>query len=409
MGVWVARYLGPANYGTLSYVMSLVSFVTPLAALGLGSLIVRDVSREQEQAPEILGSALAVSLIGASVAYGILLGVAFWVHSVGSVERIGIILAGIGLFAFAPSKVLAAWFTSRQQTAKTALATSTGSLVTAGVKVAFVVLGFPVVAFIAATTLEQALIGIVSTVVYLVSDRTIGRWSISRTRLRALGKEVLWLLGSGLFTVVFLEIDKLMLNWLASSQAVGTYTAAATISEVWYFFATAMVTSLLPVLAERQQQGQAQYLRTLQRSSDTLVGISVLGALATSLAAPVLIGMLYGPAYAAAAPILAVHVWAGPFVYLRTLFQQWLVLENLVQRTVVMSFAGAAVNIGLNLWLIPQYGGLGAAWATLISYAVAGYGAYLFQQSTRPAARIMTRSLLMPWRGLVALIGRRNG
>jgi O-antigen/teichoic acid export membrane protein len=66
--------------------------------------------------------------------------------------------------------------------------------------------------------------------------------------------------------------------------------------------------------------------------------------------------------------------------------------------------AGAVVNVALNLLLIPTYGTIGAAVATVISYASAGWLALYLSARTRPMAHMMARALLLPlrWRDLAA-------
>ena len=59
---------------------------------------------------------------------------------------------------------------------------------------------------------------------------------------------------------------------------------------------------------------------------------------------------------------------------------------------------GALVNVILNLKLIPLYGAVGAAYATVISFAVAGYVVLFFHPRLWPMALVVTRSVLMPLR-----------
>jgi len=83
------------------------------------------------------------------------------------------------------------------------------------------------------------------------------------------------------------------------------------------------------------------------------------------------IGILYGPSYFAAAPILAVHIWAAVFVFLGVGQNSWTINEGLTKLALWRTIVGAGMNILLNLILIPRYGGLGAAYATVVSYAAA--------------------------------------
>ena len=115
------------------------------------------------------------------------------------------------------------------------------------------------------------------------------------------------------------------------------------------------------------------------------------------LGTPLVTG-IFGLSFAAAAPILKVHIWAGLFVFMREAFSKWLLLENLLVFSLLTHGLGALTNIALNSLLIPRWGGLGAAYATLISYAVAAYFSLALSRRTRPFFAMMTRAMV-PARG----------
>jgi PST family polysaccharide transporter len=81
---------------------------------------------------------------------------------------------------------------------------------------------------------------------------------------------------------------------------------------------------------------------------------------------------------------------------------RWLLAEDLLRFSLVTHLSGAVMNVALNLLLIPGYGAVGAAVATVISYACAGWLALFFSARTRPMGLMMARALLLPlrWRDL---------
>jgi O-antigen/teichoic acid export membrane protein len=83
---------------------------------------------------------------------------------------------------------------------------------------------------------------------------------------------------------------------------------------------------------------------------------------------------------------------------MRAVLSRWLLVEDLVRFSLVTHAAGAVLNVALNLVLIPRYGGLGAAAATVASYATASWGALFFATRTRPIGIMMAKSLLLPLR-----------
>ncbi|MCK5665476.1 MAG: oligosaccharide flippase family protein, partial [Thiotrichaceae bacterium] len=65
VGIWVARYLGPEQFGLLSYAQSFVFLFTAIATLGLDGIVVRELVKHSEKRDSLLGTAFGLKLIGA--------------------------------------------------------------------------------------------------------------------------------------------------------------------------------------------------------------------------------------------------------------------------------------------------------------------------------------------------------
>ena len=66
IGMLSARYLGPSNYGLLNYASSIVSFVVPLAQLGLRNILVEEIVSHPEREGQTLGTSIVLSVISSS-------------------------------------------------------------------------------------------------------------------------------------------------------------------------------------------------------------------------------------------------------------------------------------------------------------------------------------------------------
>jgi PST family polysaccharide transporter len=88
-----------------------------------------------------------------------------------------------------------------------------------------------------------------------------------------------------------------------------------------------------------------------------------------------------------------VHIFASLFVFLGVGESLWTVNEALEKLAMYRTVAGAIVNVVLCFVLIPRYGALGAAWATLVAYAVASTVGNLFHRDTRPVFWMQVRAL----------------
>ena len=106
-----------------------------------------------------------------------------------------------------------------------------------------------------------------------------------------------------------------------------------------------------------------------------------------------LIEILYGYQYSEAGNVLMIHIWAGVFVSLGLASNSWLICEKLQKFLMVNTFIATITNIGLNYILIPKFGIVGAAWATIISYFLVGYLCLLIWKKTRINFINLTKSL----------------
>ena len=247
-----------------------------------------------------------------------------------------------------------------------------------------------------------------SSIAYRARGLRIGAWVASRGEMRRLFGLGWPMILSSAFAVVYLKIDIVMLGQMVGEAEVGIYATAARISEMWYFVPVAISTAIFPSLIQsRIKLGREVYLARTQRLYDFFVWVSLAIAVAVAFSADFIVVLLFGEQYARAGGILAIHVWAGVFIFLREALGRWFITENLLSFAFISNGLGALVNVILNFMLIPRYGATGAAVATVVSYASAGYFACFIHPRTREAAWMMSRALAVPVRALAALFRRR--
>ena len=176
-----------------------------------------------------------------------------------------------------------------------------------------------------------------------------------------------------------------MLGDMMSEKAVGIYTAAIRFSEIWYLIPIILVSSSLPVILEAKKISVERQNQLLQRLFSILVKIAFAASIAITFLSNELIRFFYGEIYIESASVLTVHIWASVFVFLGVASSSWIISNGYTRYSMMQTVVGAIVNILLNLLLIPKYGPLGAAYATVVSYAVSGY---LFNAIWAPARKI---------------------
>jgi PST family polysaccharide transporter len=390
---WIARYLGPESFGQLNYAIAFVALFNAIATLGLDGIVVRELVRHPENKDDILGSAFALKLMGGGGAFVVAFATIWLVRPVDSETHwlVGIIAAGMIFQAF---DVADLWFESQVQARFTVIVRSVVFLILAAVKVWLILTEADVLAFAWAATAEIALgaLGL-----YLAFQSVGNAWSKVRPVglcIASLLKESWPQVFSGMAIMLYMRIDQVMLAEMIDEREVGLYSAALRLSEVWYFVPAIIVSSVMPSLTEYRTRSKELYYQRLQQLYTLLARVAYIVAIPMTFLASPIISLVYGESYGPAGLILAVHIWSAVFVFFSVATIPWTLNEGTMTITMYQTIMGAALNIVLNLYLIPLYGGLGCAIATTLSYGFCAWVVNSCFMKTREIFQMQTRALL---------------
>lgn len=387
----MARQLGPAAFGLFGYALALCDLASPLARLGLDTVVVRDVTREPARAGEILGTAALLRLIGGLLAAALASTAVLLLRPAEPVTLAVVALAALAL-PVQMADVADFWFQSRVDARRVFLARNLAFGLASLFRLALILAAASVVAYAGAWLLEAALAALLLALFFRRSPGA-PTWTATRRAAAALLATSWPLILSGVGVLLYLRIDQVMLGQLLDDRSLGHFAAAVRLSEVWYFIPGALVTSVLPSLVALRQTDPARYQARLRQLFALLTGAALAIAAPVSLAAQPLVAALFGEAFRPAATILVVHVWSCVFVFWGVAQGPWILAEDATRLTIERMFTAAALKIGLNLLLIPRFGAVGAAYASLAAYAYSGWLANAVQRRTRPLFRLQMDAL----------------
>lgn len=398
VGFWMARHLGPERLGTLGYCMALVTLLSFVPSMGLDAVVKRDLLLRPDKMSDVLISSFILRLSAGGLSF-----LAVWVvvscgwGLSGEEPRLLLIL---GLTLFQPALFIPDLWLQIQLRAKSSVIAQLTALVASSGLRAWLILANASLTAFAWVVVGEMLIGAVGIFVFARQAGMLMPLSLARfSTMRQLVAQSWPLMFASLAIIVYMKIDEVMLRHLAGPAALGIYSAATKLSEMWYFLPTALAASLLPALLRARERNEEVYARRQQQYYDLSAAVAYGLSIPTALIAPWLVRLAYGAEFDAAGPILAVHIWSSIFVFLGVARGQWLVNEGLQGFYLIATLAGALANVLLNLMFIPRWAGLGAAWATVISYALAAWLASYFHPQVRATAVMQTRALLIPFRG----------
>ncbi|MCX5871010.1 MAG: flippase [Deltaproteobacteria bacterium] len=394
VGVWVARYLGPEQFGMLNYAMAFVALFGSVASLGLNGIVVRDIVKEPETANTTLGTAFLLQIFGGLLAFGLAVFAISFARPNDNLAKLMVAILGF-VMVFKATEVVKYWFESQIKSKYIVWVENGSFLILAAVKVGLILFQASLIAFVWAAFAEGLLVAMGLLIVYFWRDGTMSAWRICYSRAKNLLKDSWPLILSGLAIMVYMRIDQIMLGQMLGDEAVGIYSAAARISEVWYFIPMAIVASVFPSIIEAKKQSEILYYQRLQQLYDLMVFLALAVAIPITFLSDWLITLIFGSSYSEAGRVLAIHVWTGVFVFLGVASSKWFLTENLQKLACYRTLLGALMNIGANLILIPKFGVTGAAWATLASQITVTYASDALNIKTRNLFWMKTKAFLL--------------
>jgi len=394
VSVWVARYLGPEDYGRFSFGIAFVVLFSPIATLGFERIAVRELVHDADRAHEVLGSAFAVRLVGGALACLAAVGVLQLVRP-GDTAALTMVAIMSGVMVVQSLDVLDYWNQARMRARTTVLATSVAFLLFVAIRIALILNHAPLVAFAWAWAGEFAAGSLLLLVAYRLEKQPLPAWRPTRARVTQLLRDGWPLLLSGAMVMIYTRIDQILLRQLAGERELGVYAAAVRMVEVWYFLPISIVAASFPSIVGARKVNEELLRARMQKLYRLHAMIAYTIALPTTLLAPWIVRVLYGPGYERAAPMLAVLVWALLFTSLGVVRGAFLLAMNWLWTYLVTVAAGLVVNVLLNLWLIPRYGGMGAVIAACAASWVATHGSCILVPKLHPTGAMITRALLL--------------
>jgi O-antigen/teichoic acid export membrane protein len=367
VGIWVARYLGPEQFGLLSYAQSFVGLFAAIATLGLDGIVVRELVKDPSRQHELIGTAFWLKLIGAMIVLLILaLAITFTSNDTHTNILIFIIASAVIFQAF---NVVDMYFQAKVLSKYVVFANIIALFISSLVKIFLILTHAPLMAFAWMALFDSVILALGFIYFYLknTSNPIFQNWTFKKSTAIVLLKDSWPLILSGIVISIYMKIDQVMIKEMINTEAVGQYAAAVRLSEAWYFIPMVIASSLFPAIINAKQQSEALYYSRLQKLYDLMVWMAITIALPMTFLSDWIIYLLYGEQYHQSGSVLMIHIWAGVFVFFGTARGKWLIAENLQKIGFYYLFLGAILNILLNLFLIEKIGIDGAAIATIIS------------------------------------------
>ena len=396
VGVWIARYLGPEQFGLYNYAIAFVSIFTSFATLGLDSIVVRDLVRTPTVQTEILGTAFFLKLISGLTTLITAVSIITLIHPTKHLTHwlVGIIAARLVFQSF---DAIDLWFQSKVESKYTIYAKNTIFILITFLNLLLIKLQAPLIAFAWINFIEIVLVSLGLVVVYQITGQTVKAWRINLFRAKNLLNDSWPIILSGTAIYIQARIDQVMLGGMVGDLEVGQYSAALRLIEVFGFVPMIIHKSVTPKITQSKTESETVYFRNLLQVYRLMTILFLVIAIPLFLFSNRIVVSLYGHEYQTAGLLLSlssVRLFFTNFGVARSLY---IINENLFKHSLMTAAIGCMINIFLNYVLIPKYASAGSIIATIISFLVTTFIVDLFFKRTRENVKLMVKAIFTPW------------
>lgn len=359
-----ARYLGPSNFGLINYAASVVAFLAPIMQLGINSILVQELINNPDEEGSILGSALVMNLVSG---FFCMIGVFAFSSIVNAGEIETIIVCALYSLQFLSQAMenIQYWFQSKLMSKYQSIVSVAAYILVAAYKIFLLVTGKSVRWFALSNAIDYLLISIALIVIYRKKGGQ--KYTFSKCKAKSLFNIGKYYIVSSMMVTIFAQTDKIMLKTMIGDAENGYYSAAVACAGLTGFVFSAVIDSMRPTIFEGKKVSQQDFEINLKRLYSVIIYAALIqSALYTLLAKPIIF-VLYGKQYLPAVDVLRLITWYSTFAYIGSVRNIWILAEGKQHYLWVINLSGAVTNIILNALLIPYWGMMGAALASLIT------------------------------------------
>lgn len=365
VGILSTRYLGPSNYGVITYVASSVAFFSSIGLMGMDTVVVSRLVKDPDHDGEEVASAVALRTAVSTICMAAMIFVVAIVEKGNQMYLLVALLSGFELI-FKAFGTIGFWYQYKLMSRRTAIADTVAFLIASAYRIYLLASHASLYGFAFYTSLIYLLEGIFY--VTMFRKDCVHSIKADRTLCRELFHACIPYLVSGVMISLYTQVDRLMIKWITgSAEEVGYYSCAYVISNLVAFIPNSLALSARPVLLDLKSRQAPEYETRVTQVMAAMMWFSMLYSVFITITARWVVNLLYGDAYLEAVSPLRILVWVSLVENLTRIRDLWLIGADQSRFVTWFSVSGTLGNMILNAILIPVHGISGAAAATVIT------------------------------------------
>ena len=392
INIITTRYLGPENFGIISYVQSYVVFLTAIIGMGLNGVIIYEFINHKEEQGKILGTSIIMRFVVAIVGISIYLPL-FW-HLEGDNKSLyNVCLLQAVQLPFLCLDTIQYWYQSLLLSKYPVIIQTVAHFFSSCYKIYLIMTDKSVEWFAFSISLDVIIIGLLYIIIY--QKHKVQKLGVSKDVFFRLTKGCTPFLLTSLMIVLYGHMDKIMIRELLNNEYdVGLYSSTLAICTVIGFLPNAIMESSRPIVLEAHKNSVEDFNKKFCLMTAGIFWICVLYACFISLFANIIVPMLYGNRYAGAIDCLRIAIWYTAFSYIGSAKSVWLIAKKKNSYVFIFALIGAVLNISMNYYLIPFMGINGAALATLLTQVFVNFISPVIFKDTRGYTRSVYEAII---------------
>ncbi|HAO2015120.1 TPA: flippase, partial [Escherichia coli] len=365
VSTWIARYLGPDQYGILSYVIAFIAFFQAILPLGMDGIIVRDIAKNEKDSGGILGTVIITRVILGLVLWGVIILTMSIIYSIKSEYTLLSAIIGASLI-FQATDTIDLWFQSQSQSKRTVVAKLIAYIFVNLLKIGMLVFKCSIYAFAIATLLEFIFASIGLAIAFMRFRPTVKLY-YSFSIIKKIISESWPFLISSIAIIIYMRIDQMFIKYYLPLSDLGVYSAMLPLATLWSFIPITLSISISPFLTKAKMESEEKYMKILCFTFRLFSFLGWLICIPICVFSESLVTMLYGPQYQTGGIVLSILIFTNLFMYLGVAQSLWIVNERKGKISLFKTILGALVCIIANTILIPKYGIAGAAVSAVLA------------------------------------------
>ena len=401
-----ARFLGPSNYGVISYATSLAAFILPIALLGLNNVQVQAyVNHDKSDEGKILGTSVFLSFLSSIIC---ILGIFVFTSIVNYGDSVTIIVCLLYslILLFQSTELVTYWYQSKLLSKYTALVSFVCYLLVSSYKLLLLIFHAPIFWLAISNAIDYFLISVVLIVIFKI--KTKSRISIDFGIGKELIKASKHYIIPNMMIAIFSQTDHILLKNMIGNEENGFYTAALTCSTSFSFIFVAFIDSFRPsIFLHKKNHTEDEYQKMVSTLYSIIILFGLLIGITECVFSKYIIRLLFGEQYSNSTIMLFALAWFPLFSYMGTVRDVWCLAEGKHTKLWIVYAFGVILNVSLDVLLIPIWGGFGAALASVFTQFLINFVCTIFIKRYRPCGVLLIRGLNFP-RSFKALLSKND-